>query len=93
MGTKRIWNGNQVPEKGDEVLIHLASCNAWEKYTVEGFHIWPHLEGESCYHRIFIDVYRMDGGQRVKNSRLLKDVRPIDWRDGDPYNPTGEVTK
>lgn len=72
-----------------EVLINLASSDSWEKYTVSGFHIWPSLEGDLAYHRIFIDVYRMDGNNRVTNSRLLKDVRPVFWREGDSYNPTG----
>lgn len=96
MGAKNIWDGKQLPQVGDLVLIHLASADAWTPYEVTGFTIWPHLDGDSAYHRIFVDVSRKDGGVKVTNCRLLKDVRPLDWRDGDFYEhakPTGPNSK
>lgn len=90
MGAKKVWNGKQLPEVGNEVLIHLSSLDSWEKYIVQGFHIWPSLNGDTAYHRIFVDVWRTDNGQKVTNSRLLRDIRPIDWRQGEEYNPSME---
>lgn len=78
MGTKQIWDGDQLPPIGCDVLIHLNSVKSWCKYRVEGYQIEPHLDGDKAYHRIFINVVSESGG---KNQRLLCDVRPIDWRD------------
>ncbi|MEH4801579.1 hypothetical protein [Atlantibacter hermannii] len=73
MGVKQIWDGNQLPPIGCDVLIHLASINQWVPRRVVDYEIKPSLDGDAAYHRIFITV---EG-----NSRLLKDVRPIDWRE------------
>lgn len=89
MGRKHIWDGKQLPEIGDEVLIYLSSVKSWEKYVVVGFHIWPSLNGEKSHHRIFVDVCRKGGDENIKNSRLLDDIRPIFWKEGDDYDPTG----
>ncbi|QGY29804.1 hypothetical protein CUN67_13050 [Pantoea cypripedii] len=93
MGNKKIWDGKQLPGVGDEVLIHLGSADKWCPYIVEGFHIWPSLEGDTAYHSIFVDVYCTSGSNKIKNSRLLRDVRPIFWREGDEYDPCKEPTK
>lgn len=85
MGTKTIWDGEQLPPVGCEVLIHLASLDKWVAYTVTGYEIKPHLEGDDAYHRIFINVHR---GQ-CSNSRLLRDVRPLDWRPDDKTSSQG----
>lgn len=76
MGTKTIWDGEQLPPVDSDVLIHLASIDKWVPHTVTGYRIWPHLEGDTAYHRIFIEVK----GEQSTNSRLLRDVRPLDWR-------------
>jgi len=90
MGAKKIWDGRQLPEVGDEVLIHLASSNSWERRTVSGFKIWPHLDGDRAYHRIFVNVFYTQDGQKIPNARLLNEIRPIFWREGDDYNPADE---
>lgn len=89
MGKKSIWDGKQLPEVGDDVLIHLSSVNSWETYTVEGFHIWPSLHGDKSHHRIFVDVFRMESSNKIKNSRLLCDIRPVFWKEPDHYDPVG----
>ncbi|PTN60556.1 hypothetical protein C9884_19025 [Klebsiella pneumoniae] len=78
MGIKSIWDGNDLPPVGSDVLIHLASIDKWVPHTVTGYDIKPHLEGDAAYHRIFINV---ESGKCI-NCRLLMDVRPLDWREG-----------
>lgn len=36
MGMKQIWDGENLPPVGCEVLIHLASINKWVPHKVEG---------------------------------------------------------
>lgn len=93
MGAKKVWDGRQLPDVGDEVLIHLSSADRWERREVSGFKIWPHLDGDGAYHRIFVKVFNVQDGKRIPNERLLKDIRPIFWREGDDYNPTAEGAK
>lgn len=78
MGMKQIWDGEQLPPVGCEVLIHLASLGRWVPHTVSGYDIQPHLDGDDAYHRIFITL---DCGHGIVNQRLLRDVRPIHWRE------------
>lgn len=76
MGMKQIWDGENLPPVGCEVLIHLASINKWVAHKVEGYEIWPSAhENDMAHHRIQIKV---EG-----NMRLLSDVRPVDWREPD----------
>lgn len=82
MGTKTIWDGEQLPPVGCEVLIHLASVDKWVPYTVEGFTIKKQPEGYDQY-TIHVTVYRTDGGKKITNCRLLGDIRPVDWREGE----------
>ncbi|EAP4692447.1 hypothetical protein EGD17_05505 [Salmonella enterica] len=76
MGMKQIWDGENLPPVGCDVLIHLASINKWVPHKVEGYEIWPSThENDTAHHRIQI---KLDG-----NMRLLCDVRPVDWREPD----------
>lgn len=77
MGMKQIWDGDQLPPIGCEVLIHLASRNKWLKYEVTGYNILPDNKGDKYVHRIFIQVKRGN----ATNERLLADVRPVDWQE------------
>lgn len=53
MGHKKIWDGKDLPEKGDLVLIHLNSNKAYVPHAVDGFslnrldtggwQVWVHL--------------------------------------------------
>lgn len=79
MGVKQIWDGEQLPPVGCDVLIHLASVDRWVAHRVTGYDIKPSLNGDKAYHRIFIQVRGSADGVNVENSRLLCDVRPVDW--------------
>lgn len=75
MGMKQIWDGDQLPPIGCEVLIQLASQGKWVKHEVTGYKIWPDIDGDKYKHRIFIQVKC----GHATNERLLADVRPVDF--------------
>lgn len=80
MGTKVIWDGEQLPPIGCDVLIKLASTGKWHKYEVTGYQLWPSThKNDEAHHRIFINVKRGD----ITNQRLLYEVKPVDWREED----------
>lgn len=85
MGMKQIWDGKELPPVGCEVLIQLGSLTdkhnkgGWVRHKVASYEI----RGATCddtgaHHRIFINVLDSAGYQ---NQRLLRDVKPIDWRE------------
>lgn len=78
MGIKQMWNGEGLPENGDEVYIHLSSINRWVKHVVTGVRIAAHADGDRYHHRIFIKVKR-NGLESSENERLLCDVKPLDY--------------
>ncbi|MGL4470300.1 MAG: hypothetical protein ACRCT3_08980 [Aeromonas hydrophila] len=75
MGMKQIWDGEQLPPIGCEVLIHLASYDKWIKHEVTGHNICPDIDGDKYKHAIFVQVKRGN----ATNERLLADVRPVDF--------------
>lgn len=78
MGMREVWDGDQLPPVGCDVLIHLNSVKMWVPYTVTGYDIKPSLDGDKACHRIFILV---KGADHVSNSLLLCDVRQLTWRE------------
>ncbi len=74
MGMKEIWDGEDLPPIGCEVLINLASIKAWVPKKVIGYKIWPSLDPADKGHvRVFIRF--------GDNERLLCDIRPVDFRE------------
>ena len=64
--------GDLLPAIGEEVLIHLASLDAWVPHTVTGYYAWGDHGGNSSLHRVFVRVVDAAG---YPNARLLRDVR------------------
>lgn len=81
MGTKTIWDGDQLPPIGCEVLINLASHNDWVRHVVTNYEIKN--TNEKAHHRIFISVGPSGDPRSGNNQRLLYDVKPVDWRPND----------
>jgi len=81
MGMKRIWDGEYLPPIGCEVQVHLSSCNAWVRHVVASMSLRGDLGGDPAVHRIGINVTGSDDPRSSTNSRLLMDVRPLDWRE------------
>lgn len=71
--------GDVLPQVGDKVLIHLGRSERWVKHTVVGYYVWKDLGGSDSLHRVFVRVKSADG---YLNARMLKDIRPIDWKQG-----------
>lgn len=80
MGTKTIWDGQQLPPIGCEVLIHLASMDAWVPHVVTGIGI--RKTEEKHYYLIDVTVKPSSDKRSGNNQRLLDDIRPVDWREG-----------
>lgn len=93
MGTKTIWDGEDLPPVGCEVLIQLGSeekkpHQGWVRHLVSGYKIHQaHLSKgataiDKKYHRrvdIKVEAHP-DERSSFKNCRNLADVRPVDWR-------------
>lgn len=79
MGTKMIWDGEQLPPIGCEVLIHLSSNNAWVRHVVESYSV--HKAKPRMHYLININVTESNDNRSSNNQRSLDDVRPIDWRE------------
>lgn len=79
MGTKSIWDGVDLPEKGDEVLIHLASLDEWVRHRVSGYRIKTPCSGHKRSYLIFIQVDASDDRRSSKNERSLHEIRPLHW--------------
>lgn len=58
MGYKKIWDGNDLPGKGDEVLIHLSSYNQYIRHVVDSIKVdrSPGKSGENRDWRIQVNV-------------------------------------
>lgn len=78
MGFKQIWDGEQLPPIGCEVLIHLASMDAWVPHEVTGISI--RKTEEKHHYLIDVTVKPSADPRSGNNQRLLDDVRPVDWR-------------
>lgn len=76
MGMKSIWDGEDLPPEGCEVLAHLSSEKAWVRHVVTGYKV---SQGSSPYnHRVEIQLEKSDDPRSWKNARLLGDIRPLD---------------
>jgi hypothetical protein len=78
-------HGDVLPPVGADVLIRLASEDAWLPHVVTGYYVWPSLDGDARRHRVFVRVKDADG---TPNARMLCDLRRPD---GTPY-VTGKAT-
>ena len=75
MAMKEIWDGNDLPPIGSEVLIYLASTGRWHKRTVTNYKIREtKLVGK------FIIEIHVENENGSPNSRWLNEIRPLDWR-------------
>lgn len=81
MGTKTIWDGEQLPPIGCEVLIHLGRTNVWVRHVVESYGVRP--TSVPNHHLIDINVIASSDKRSSSNQRFLGDVRPVDWREDD----------
>ena len=88
MGTKVIWDGEQLPPIGCEVLINLASQNDWVRHVVANHEIRG--TENKMHHRIFIAVGPSSDPRSGNNQRLLCDVKPVDWRPSDEAEVSNE---
>jgi hypothetical protein len=70
-----IWDGEQLPPVGCDVLIEHGRDDDDHVCTVTGYTIWPALSGKPTEHRIFVDLVYKDS--TTKNQRMLCDVRPL----------------
>jgi hypothetical protein len=68
------WDGKGLPPVGMDVLIDTNSSGL-VMCTVTGYHVEGHLEGDTAYHRVFVDVVYK--GTDAPNCRLLRDVKPV----------------
>lgn len=65
--------GDLLPGKGQEVLFHLASTNAWVPLTVVGYYVWGKMKGLDGF-RVFVVGIDRQGNQ---NTRGLRDIRAL----------------
>ena len=91
MGIKRIWDGQDLPPIGSEVLAQLGSeekkpDQGWVRHIVSGYRIEPACtrldETAQHFHRkisIKLEAHP-DEPRSWKNERHLGDIRPVDWR-------------
>lgn len=68
-------HGDVLPPVGTDVLIHLASKDAWQAHEVTGYYAWPSLNGSVGLQRVFVCVRDSAG---YPNARMLCDVRRLD---------------
>lgn len=89
MGVKQIWDGEDLPPVGCEVLVHLARCDVWVPHKVTGFRVkgFPvHLaeEGGTCSPHLStlfsVEVLLAQGKdpRASLNMRFLDQVFPLD---------------
>lgn len=76
MGMKSIWDRENLPPIGCEVLIHLSSNKAWVRHVVAGHKVSP--MPDSMGYRVEIQLDKSDDPRSWKNARLLGDIRPVD---------------
>jgi hypothetical protein len=75
VGMISIWDGEQLPPVGCDVLIEHGRDDDDHVCTVTGYTIRPALDGDKYNHRISVDlVYK---GSTTTNQRALCDVRPL----------------
>lgn len=95
MGTKTIWDGEDLPPIGCEVLIHLASLDKWVPHKVSGYDVKKDRTGQTNLYRVMVLVEPSSDPRSAKNGRCLSDVRPLDWApegptiSGDPFTAAG----
>lgn len=70
-----------LPPIGEKVLIKPSPCDEWAEHTVVGYAVWQDLGGDDWLHRVFVRVKSEEGHLNV---RMLKHVRPIDSKRGQP---------
>lgn len=90
MGMKEIWDGNDLPPVGCEVLAELSSCThhpdkGWVRHKVTGYRIHPASDAvpettSRLHRRISVMLGATSDSRSSTNERNLDDVRPLDWR-------------
>ncbi len=75
MGHKRIWDGKNLPDKGDLVLIHLASNKAYVPHKVEGFR--TNRLGDGGW-QIWVDLALSHDARSSANTRCLEHCFALD---------------
>lgn len=75
MGHKKIWDGQDLPEKGDLVLIHLSSNKAYVPHAVDGFKVTRKDGGDFA---ILVDLKASHDPRSSKNARSLHQCYPLD---------------
>jgi hypothetical protein len=75
MGMISIWDGEDLPPVGCDVLIAHGRDDDLHVCTVTGYGIRPSMHGNKFEHRVDINlVYK---GTTTTNQRGLYDVRPL----------------
>lgn len=85
MGTKTIWDGEDLPPIGCEVLIHLARQDKWVRHKVLRYELEKDRTGKTDLYRVTVHVGPSSDPRSDKNARWLNEVHPLDWV---PENPT-----
>lgn len=75
MGHKKIWDGKDLPEKGDLVLIYLSSNKAYVPHKVDAFRV---KRMESGDYSIWVDLFGSHDPRSSKNTRSLQDCFALD---------------
>lgn len=84
MGMKSIWDGNDLPPEGCEVLAQLGSLadrnnkGGWVRHVVAGYRVQP-VKDEPAHSIVFVKLVASDDRRSSKNERVLCDVHPLDW--------------
>lgn len=83
MGTKVIWDGEQLPPIGCEVLIELSRPHSWVRHKVSGYDIGRQHQDEDYFYVVNVVLEASSDPLSSKNQRFLRDIRPLDWRPGE----------
>ena len=75
MGMISIWDGEQLPPVGCEVLIELASHDEPYQMKVTGYWLKPTDEP----HKFIVCIELVDAAGAT-NQRWLSEVHPLTWR-------------
>lgn len=75
MGSKKIWDGKDLPEKGDLVLTHLGSNKAYVPHKVEGFRL-NRLDTGGW--QVWVDLSASHDSRSSSNTRNLEHCFPLD---------------
>lgn len=76
MGRKTIWDGQDLPEKGDLVLAHLSRIDAYIAHKVDRIELTP--SKEKGLYRIGVYLEPSHDRRSSKNMRHLEQCFPLD---------------